>query len=97
MSEYPVLVKVWLDAPTYRQLYAHAQQRGLDEVGPLLAKLAAASLKPKRPRVAKYRIIPVEVIDRAVELRRDGLSWREIGARLDVTHSGIRRAVERAS
>ncbi|MGX9346371.1 hypothetical protein [Microbacterium sp. KNMS] len=98
-----VPVTVYLKSSTYRELAMHARVRGIPdaEVGPLLERLAVASLIPREQRPApKPRRIPgtlytEDVLARAAALRAEGRSWREIAAELGGTHSGIRRALVR--
>lgn len=94
MAEVPI--RVFLDGPTFLELEKHAAVRGTN-VGGLLAMLARASIKPKKVPRPRPPITDAQIAE-ALELRKLDLSWREVGARLGVSHTGIRRAVtERAS
>lgn len=50
---------------------------------------------PRRPGQRITNRIPDNVIDEALELRRQGLTYREIGAKLGWDQSGVRRALIR--
>lgn len=93
-----VPIKVWIDGDVYRQLLGHARARDMGDVGTLLARLAETSLRPlpeSNPRRRKYTHITKAMIDAAHDLRGRGWSWREIEERLDVSATGMRRAMER--
>jgi len=61
-----------------------------------------SNLRPRKPWDSSTRPnrppkVTAEQIDRAVELRKEGLSWRQIGNNLHLHHETLRSAVRRSS
>lgn len=86
-----VPVKVWLPQELYRDLSGHAVERDTDVAG-LLARLAAASIKPHEPT----QRITLRHVTIAREMRALGYTWPVIGKHLGYTGNGIAMAVKRA-
>lgn len=47
------------------------------------------------PGTKSHDKFPVELLEKAIELRSEGFSWRQIGRTFGVSYNGIRDAVKR--
>lgn len=67
----------------------------------MVAQMERAALEARPPAERRERTrpysprLPLETIDSALTLHREGYTWREIGVRLGASSSGLRQAVIR--
>lgn len=90
MTDRILPLTVWLDGETYRELAGHARIRHTD-VGDLIARLAAASIKPQR----RHTKITAEMRATARDMRALGYTWHLIADHLDCSVNGIMLALKR--
>lgn len=75
-------------------------RRGKDKKKRKMNPNSLANLKPAKPftfadRPAKQRIISEEQLDKAVELRMNGCSWRKVGDLLGCNYQTVRSSLRR--
>lgn len=76
--------------------------RGKDTKKRKMNPRSLSNLRPRKPwdsstRPNRPSKVTAEQIDRAIELRDSGLSWRQIGNNLQLHHETLRSAIRRAS
>lgn len=98
-------IKVVIPVETYRELVGHARARHI-EVGELVSRLAAASIKTEKPvepavpaltgrNRARNPITPERLRYARTLHDRDGLPWHAVAAEIGVSISGLFGAMKR--
>lgn len=97
---------IWCDVPkclSSKVVIAMLEEllrRGKDKKKRKMNPNSLANLKPTKPftsanRPSKPKLLSDEQLDRAVELRRNGCSWRKVGDLLGCNHQTVRSSLRR--
>lgn len=75
-------------------------QRGKDKKKRKMNPISLANLKPAKPftsvdRPSKQRLLSEDQLDKAVELRENGCSWRKVGDLLGCNYQTVRSSLRR--